>query len=149
MSNELPRAVLDASILIQALVREKYTELALKLIGMLKAIYVPSLILYEVGNALVILTRKRFITKEDAIRKFEFFSSIPTIDIREITLSRAIEIAVELKVTLYNFIEQEIALSSYLPSESVSSTCHITLIRDNKSTYDSPDFLLYTKSRQK
>ena len=115
MSNELPRAVLDASILIQTLVREKYTELALKLIGMLKAIYVPSLILYEVGNALVILTRKRFITKEDAIRKFEFFSSIPTIDIREITLSRAIEIAIELKITLYDASYLALALEADAP----------------------------------
>ena len=102
MSNEPPKAVLDASILIQTIVREKYTDTTLKLVSMLKAIYVPSLILYEIGNALVILTHKNLITKEDAIRKFKSVSSIPTLNIKEITLSKAIDIAIELKITLYD-----------------------------------------------
>ena len=102
MSNEPPKAVLDASILIQTIVREKYTDTTLKLVSMLKAIYVPSLILYEIGNALVILTHKNLITKEDAIRKFKSVSSIPTLNIKEITLSKAIDIAIELQITLYD-----------------------------------------------
>ena len=115
MSNELPKAVLDASILIQTLVREKYTDIALKLVSMLKEIYVPSLILYEIGNALVILTRKNFITKEDAMRKFKSVSSIPTLNIREITLSGAIDIAIELKITLYDASYLALALEADAP----------------------------------
>ena len=115
MPNELTEAVLDASILIQTLVREKYTDIALKLVGMLRAIYVPSLILYEIGNTLVILTRKNLITKEDAIRKFESVSSIPTLNIREIVLSRAIDIAVELKITLYDASYLALALKADAP----------------------------------
>lgn len=115
MSNELPKAVLDASILIQTLVREKNTDIALKLVSMLNAIYVPSLVLYEIGNALVILTHKNLITKEDAIRKFKSFSSIPTLNIKEISLSRAIDMAIELKITLYDATYLALALEADAP----------------------------------
>ncbi|MFQ6085724.1 MAG: type II toxin-antitoxin system VapC family toxin [Candidatus Bathyarchaeia archaeon] len=115
MSSELPKAVLDASILIQTIVREKYTKTALKLVSMLKAIYAPSLILYEIGNALVVLTRKNFIAKEDAIRKFKSVSSVPTLNIREITLSRAIDMAVELEITLYDASYLALALEADAP----------------------------------
>jgi len=115
LSNEPPKAVLDASILIQTLVREKHTDTALKLLSTLKAIHVPSLILYEIGNALVILTRKNLITKEDAIRKFKSFSSIPTLNIKEITLSKAIDIAIELQITLYDATYLTLALEEDAP----------------------------------
>ena len=115
MSNEPPKAVLDTSILIQTLVREKYTDTALKLLSTLKAIYVPSLILYEIGNALVILTRKNLIIKEDAIRKFKSVSSIPTLNIKEITLSKAIDIAIELQITLYDATYLTLALEEDAP----------------------------------
>jgi len=115
LPNEFHKAVLDASILIQTLVREKYTNIALKMVSMLKAIYVPSLTPYEIGNALVILTRKNFITKEDAIRKFNSVSSIPTLNIREITLSRAIDMAIELKITLYDASYLALALEEDAP----------------------------------
>ncbi|MBS7638750.1 type II toxin-antitoxin system VapC family toxin [Candidatus Bathyarchaeota archaeon] len=113
--SELNKAILDASMLIQTLVRERYTDTALKLVGMLKAICVPSLILYEIGNALVILTRKNLITKEDAVRKFKSFSSIPTLNIMEPTLGRAIEIAIELKITLYDASYLALALEADAP----------------------------------
>jgi len=115
LSNEPPKAVLDTSILIQTLVREKYTDTALKLLSTLKAIYVPSLILYEIGNALVILTRKNLIIKEDAIRKFKSVSSIPTLNIKEITLSKAIDIAIELQITLYDATYLTLALEEDAP----------------------------------
>jgi len=115
LSNELPKAVLDASILIQTLVREKHTDTALKLLSTLKAIYVPSLILYEIGNALVILTHKNLITKEDAIRKFKSVSSIPTLNIKKITLSKAIDIAIELQITLYDATYLTLALEEDAP----------------------------------
>jgi len=115
LSNEPPKAVLDASILIQTLVREKYTDTALKLVSTLQAIYVPSLILYEIGNALVILTRKNLIIKEDAIRKFKSVSSIPTLNIKEITLSKAIDIAIELQITLYDATYLTLALEEDAP----------------------------------
>jgi predicted nucleic acid-binding protein len=115
LSNEFPKAVLDASILIQTLVREKYTDIALKLVSMLKAIYVPSLILYEIGNALVILTRKNFITKEDAIRKFNYINSIPTLNIKEIEFNKAIDIAIELDITLYDASYLDLAFEAEAP----------------------------------
>ena len=115
MSNELPKAVLDASILIQTLVREKYTDTALKLVSMLKTIHVPSLILYETGNALVILTRKNLITKEDAVMKFKTVSSIPTLNIKTPPLSRAIDIAIELEITLYDASYLALALEADAP----------------------------------
>lgn len=43
---------------------------------MLKVICLTSITLYEVANALVILTFKNFITKEDAVRKFKSVISI-------------------------------------------------------------------------
>lgn len=115
MSNQLPKAVLDASILIQALVSEKHTDIALKMVSTLRTIYVPSLTLYEIGNALVILARKNFITKEDAIRKFNSVSSIPTLNIKEITHSRAIDMAIELKITLYDASYLALALETDTP----------------------------------
>ncbi|MCD6530488.1 PIN domain-containing protein [Candidatus Bathyarchaeota archaeon] len=39
--------VLDTSILIQRVVKEKYTELALRLIKELESVYTPQLILHE------------------------------------------------------------------------------------------------------
>ena len=91
-------AVLDTSILTQTVVKEEHTELALRLIEKLKSIYAPPLALYEIGNALVILVRRGFITKKDALRKFKSLTAIPTLDIKEPTLDRAIEVAVELKI---------------------------------------------------
>lgn len=113
--NRLPEAVLDASILVQTLVREKYTDTAIKLVGALKTIYAPSLIPYEIGNALVVLASRNFITKEDATRKLESFNSIPTINIKDIKLSTAIEIAIELKITLYDATYLALALETHAP----------------------------------
>ena len=110
MSSELFKAVLDTSILIQTLVREKYTDAALKLVGTLKTIYVPSLVPYEIGNTLVILARKTFITKKDAMRKFKSISAIPTLNIQEVALNRAIDIAIELEITLYDAAYLALAL---------------------------------------
>jgi len=54
------------------------------------------------GNALVIMVRKNIITKEDATRKFNSASSIPTLNIRDPALGEAIDIAIELEITLYD-----------------------------------------------
>ena len=113
--NKYPRAVLDASILTQTVVKEKYTELALKLVGKLKRIYVPSLALYEIGNALVMLTHRGFITKEGAIRKFKSLMSIPTLDLKEPKLYRAVEIAIGLKTTLYDASYLALAIEIGVP----------------------------------
>lgn len=115
MPIDLSEAVLDASVLIQTIVREKYTDTALKLVGMLKEIYMPPLVFYEIGNALVMLAHKNFITKEDAVRKFKSVKSIPTISIREVTLTRAIDMAIELKITLYDASYLALALEVEAP----------------------------------
>ena len=115
MLNGLREAVLDASILVQTVVREKYTDTSLKLVGALKVIHVPSLILYEIGNALVMLTHKKFIRKEDAIRKFNFLNSIPTLAMEEVPFSKAIDIAVKLKITLYDASYLALALEVNAP----------------------------------
>lgn len=75
----------------------------------------PSLVAYEIGNALVILARKNFITKKDAIRKFKSISSIPTLNIKEIALERAVEIAIELETTLYDASYLALALEENVP----------------------------------
>lgn len=115
MSNSFPKAVLDASILIQTLVRERYTDIALKLVSTLKAIYVPSLIFYEIGNALVILARKNLVTKEDVIKKLNYLNLIPTLNMREITYSKAVDIAIELEITLYDASYLALALETDAP----------------------------------
>jgi len=108
-------AVLDASILAQTVVKEEYTELALRLIGRLESIYAPPLILYEIGNALMTLVRRGFITKEDVLRKFKSLTAIPTLNIKEPTLDKAIEIAVELQITLYDASYLALALEIGVP----------------------------------
>ena len=108
-------AVVDASILAQTVVKEEYTELALRLVEKLKSIYAPPLILYEIGNALVILVRRRLITKEDALRKFRSITAIPILNIREPTLDRVVEIAIELKTTFYDASYLALALEVGVP----------------------------------
>jgi len=115
LSGELSKAVLDASVLVQTLVREKYTDVALKLVATLKTIYVPSLVPYEIGNTLVILARKNFITKRDAVRKFKSICSIPTLNIQEIDLNRAIDMAIELEITLHDASYLALALEANHP----------------------------------
>ena len=115
MSGELSKAVLDASVLVQTLVREKYTDVALKLVATLKTIYVPSLVPYEIGNTLVILAHKNFITKKDAVRKFKSICSIPTLNIQEIDLNRAIDMAIELEITLHDASYLALALEANSP----------------------------------
>lgn len=115
MLEEFTEAVLDASIMIQTLVREKYTDIALKLVSILKTIYLPSLTFYEIGNTLVILTHKNLITKEDAKRKFNYISSIPTLNIREAPIIQAIDIAIDLKITLYDASYLALALEVDAP----------------------------------
>jgi len=100
--NEPLKAVLDSSIVIQTVVKEKYTDIIIKLVSMLKEIYVQSLILYEIVNALVILTLKNFIAKEDAKRNFNYIKSIPTLNIEEIEFKKAIEMVIKLDITLYD-----------------------------------------------
>jgi predicted nucleic acid-binding protein len=115
LSSEFPEAILDASVLVQILVREKYTDTAFKLVSMLRKICIPSLTLYEISNALVMLAFKNFITKEDAITKFKAFNSIPTLNIREIPLTKAMDIAIELKITLYDASYLALALEAHVP----------------------------------
>ena len=108
-------AVVDASILAQTVIKEEYTELALRLVEKLKSIYAPPLILYEIGNALVILVRRRLITKKDALRKFRSITAIPILNIREPALDRVVEIAVELKTTFYDASYLALALEVGVP----------------------------------
>ncbi|MEM2989076.1 MAG: type II toxin-antitoxin system VapC family toxin [Candidatus Bathyarchaeia archaeon] len=115
MSNELAEAVLDASILIQALVRERHTDAALRLLRALKAIYAPSLALYEAANALVILARRGFMGKEDAIRRLERLRALPTLSLREVAYGRAIELAIELGITLYDASYLALAIQTGAP----------------------------------
>lgn len=95
-------AVLDASLLVQAVIREKHTDAALRLLETLKKIYAPPLIFYEVGNTLVSLARRNLISKEDALRKLSFTRRIPTLTVKETPLEKALEMAVELNLTLYD-----------------------------------------------
>lgn len=58
MPAAFPDAVLDDSLLVQAVMREKRMEAALKLLETLRKIYAPPLIFYEAGNTLVALARR-------------------------------------------------------------------------------------------
>lgn len=115
MLDEIAEAILDASVMIQTLVNEKYTDIALNLVSILKTIYLPSLTFYEIGNTLVILIQKNFITKEDAKTRFDHISSIPTLNIREIPFIQAIDIALDLKITLYDASYLALALEVDAP----------------------------------
>jgi predicted nucleic acid-binding protein len=66
------RAVLDASVLVQCVVREAHTEKAVEIISMLEDIYVPPLLFYKVGNVLVTLARRNMFEKVDAVGKTGF-----------------------------------------------------------------------------
>ena len=68
--------------------REKYTDDALDLVSGLREILVPTLVFYEISNALVILTRRAVIDKEDTSRKLKSVRSIPTLNIKRPTLTR-------------------------------------------------------------
>jgi len=109
------KAVIDASILAQTVIKEEYTELALKLIEKLESIYAPPLILYEIGNTLIILIHRKLITKEDALRKLRFLTAIPTLNIKEPTLDKVAEIAIELKTTFYDASYLALALEIGVP----------------------------------
>ncbi len=109
------KAVIDASILAQTVIKEEYTELALKLIEKLESIYAPPLILYEIGNTLIILVHRKLITKEDALRKLRFLTAIPTLNIKEPTLNKVAEIAIELKTTFYDASYLTLALEIGVP----------------------------------
>ena len=109
------KAVIDASILAQTVIKEEYTELALKLIEKLESIYAPPLILYEIGNTLIILIHRKLITKEDALRKLRFLTAIPTLNIKEPTLDKVAEIAIELKTTFYDASYLTLALEIGVP----------------------------------
>ena len=123
------KAVLDASILIQTVVREKYTDDTLNLVGVLEEIFVPSLVFYEISNAMVILTRRALIAREDAIRKYNSITSIPTLRIKEPTLTKAMDLAIDLGITLYD--------SSYL-----------TLALETKAPFITADAELYEKGKE-
>lgn len=112
---ESSKAVLDASILIQTIIREKYTEIALKLVSILEEIYAPPPILYEIGNVLAILTRRKLINEGDAVRKFNYVKSIPTLNVNEIKFDRAIDMAIELRLTLYDASYLNLALEVEAP----------------------------------
>lgn len=120
----LRRAVLDASILVQTIVKEKYTDTSLNLVSTLKTIIVPSLTLYEVGNALVTLTRRQYINKDDAIRKFKTVNSIPTLDIKNVKLSKAIDLAIELKINLYDASYLALAIETDAPLITADNELH-------------------------
>jgi len=120
------KAVLDASVLLQTVVREKYSEKAIALLKMLKEIIAPSILLYEVGNALMILSRRGFISKEEAVRKFNRITSVPTLRITDVTFDKAINLATELNITLYD--------ASYL---SLAVEAKTALITADRNLYES------------
>jgi predicted nucleic acid-binding protein len=98
------RAVLDASVLVQCVVREAHTEKAVEIISMLEDIYVPPLLFYEVGNVLVTLARRNMFEKDDAVRKLRLLSAIPTLRVRDVSLTDSVELALRLGITLYDAV---------------------------------------------
>ena len=122
LSDKRSEAVLDASVLVQAVVREEYTEVALRLIGVLKTIYAPSLVLYEIANTLVMLVRRRLLAEEDAMRKFNHIIRIPTFNIKDPELSRAMDIAMELELTVYDASYLALALETETPLITADNT---------------------------
>lgn len=108
-------AVVDSSILVQAVIREEYSEAAISIVNQLKAIYAPQLLLYEVGSALTMLARKGLITEKEALEKFEAIHLIPTLNIQEPTLKEAVNLAVKLKLSFYDATYLTLAIETGLP----------------------------------
>ncbi len=77
----MSRAILDASLLVQAVVKEEFTDMVLKLLQRLEEVIVPPLALYEAGNALVILSRRGLIGREEAVEKYKLIASMPTLKV--------------------------------------------------------------------
>lgn len=95
-------AVLDASILVQTAITETYSKICWQVVDKLRAIYVPPLLFYELGNALLVSYWEGSLTKEDVVRKFKIVCEIPELEAKAPSLSRALELALELRLTVYD-----------------------------------------------
>ncbi len=122
MKADLREAVLDASIFIQAFVKEQYSEKALKLLGSLKTIYAPPLLPYEAGNTLIILNRRGFISREDALTLSSMILRVPNLEIREHSVEEAVKLALKLHLTLYDASYIQLSKELRLPLITADNT---------------------------
>jgi predicted nucleic acid-binding protein len=105
-----------------AVVGENYSEKPLKLLKMFKEITVPSISFYKVVNALVMLARRGFISRDEEALKFNYIDSIPTLLVYEVSSVKAVELAMLLNITLYD--------PSYLRLAIEAKTALITADKD-------------------
>ncbi|MEM2928408.1 MAG: type II toxin-antitoxin system VapC family toxin [Nitrososphaerota archaeon] len=135
MKIEYNEAVLDASLFIQAFVREDYTDLAIELINNLKKIYAPLLLIYEIGNALIRLARRKFIENNEVIEKLNLAYSTPNLELRKHNIENTAKIALNLNISFYD--------ASYI---ELSRELNVPLITADKFLYEkgkNTDFILY------
>ena len=109
------KAVLDASIFVQGFVLEENTEVAIELMGSLDRILAPPLLLYEVGNALVLLARRGLISVEEARTRLDMACRVPNLEIRDHDMTRASELALELGLTFYDAAYVELSIQLGVP----------------------------------
>ncbi len=102
MANKIREAVLDASVLVQSVIEERYTDSVLQFLRDLKRAYAPSLILYEMGDVLAKSASGELMTPEDALRKYNLVKSTPILEIGEPEMEHAMKIAVGYTMTFYD-----------------------------------------------
>lgn len=112
---ELKEAVLDASIFVQAFIREDYTDLAIKLLRRLRRIYEPPILLYEVGNVFTMLVRRGIISSEEAKAKFNLACNTPILEIREPDEREVLDLALELGLTFYDCSYLKLSMKLKIP----------------------------------
>ncbi len=61
---------------------------------------------------------------DDAKRKFKYFISLPSLKIKEVSFSKAIDIAIKLKITLYDASYLVLAMETGTPLITIDEDLH-------------------------
>ena len=137
----LPRQItVDASLVVKWFLREDYSEQALNLLRAFQAgavsLNAPTIMHYEVGNALWVLTARRSqIDRQYAGEAYNSLLSLPleTVQLNPSSLREAFDRACELSITLYD--ATYLAVAERTGSQFVSAD--LDLVKRSRGAVDS------------
>ena len=105
--------LLDASAIMAVIIKEPERELVIQVTK--DSIMVsPSIISYEIANALTKMVKRKIIEKDRMLNAFNFFQKIP-MKTTEIDIKKALEIAGDYRIYAYDAFYLELARRLNLP----------------------------------
>lgn len=111
------KVIFDTNIFLAVALEEPERQNILEVTQGCSAV-APDLLLYEIGNALSAMLKRKQISSEEVLTCFNLVSQIP-VQLLDIDIAKAIEIAIEHNIYAYDAYFLQSALQYHLPLMSL------------------------------